>query len=1461
MKEWAQREKERKRLYVYFILIVALAVSLFAIRWGMKSEAADEYYITTGGDPFTKVTQGGTITITNDETLTVNGVKNTDEVKWKLTDTNQNVVIKSATGADVSEFTGQNCRIEVKEISTTPIPIKVTVNGKEILCKLNVVWGINTSDQKVFQRVKSTDTDKVAILSKSGGASKYPSSAEISVGLKSATDLTWNSENENIVKVEPKPDTTVKATTDSSIVVSGSAVIINAVGAGKTTVSVSDGNKTANIDVYVLPQIINVDGQTSTNGTYTINTGAIMQTNAKFTTEAEGIKDRMQWAIYQYDESKGNYTLLKTSFDEDADTDLISLKTVSEEHRDQLKVIGKAGSYNIKFYPAGLYTEEEIRASKTGNDIGNINATSVSVIIKNKETKNINLNKGDKLNLSEALNISVKDLIDKYKVSTYLNGDSAKEVTSPYIKYDRTNQIIEALQETENSYLTVDVKEIATGRVVASFDIRIVESLLLNMSNISVPVGGEMQLFVTTGSYDGKLTWKSSDEKYVTVDENGLVRGIAKTDQDVTITVTQKMFDGTLKVASCKVKVDESIKDLKLSETETKIVEGEKKTITATFTPNRKDAPLHWISSDTSVFTVEEASDKKSVIVTGVKAGTAVLTALNEDNYVTAVCKIDVVSEIKSITLPTDNITVSLKQEYVRLIATCQPATAKNNALVWKSENASVATVDEEGLVTLKAPGRTRIYVSPSYDPTHSIYAECWITVKQEAESITLDTHEITVNVGATKGMKYTLAPDGSTTNVTWSSLDEKIAKVDEKGQVTGCKAGKTYVIATTTEGISDICVVNVLQPATGITFSEQEVTIANGSTYVIPYALTPEDATSTVSWKSMDPEIVSVGEDGVLTAHKVGETYVIATIAEGYSATCKIKVIEKSTGITLSKKELTLENGHSEKIEYVLAPQGATTTLTWKSLDSTIATVDGNGNVVAKKAGYTYIIVTSSDGYSETCKVTVTQQAAGISLEMTELTLGVGDSYKVGVTITPEDSTERAINWFSQNSKIASVNSDGTITGVSVGTTVIFARIPSGEMAQLTVTVNTKLGGMKLNTTKKKITVGGSFTLKPIFTPANATNKKVTWATSNKAVATVSANGVVKGKKGGTAMITCVSKQGGYTANCIVTVVEKVTSVKLNHTSQKVKVGRSLQLKATVSSNGATNKKLKWTSSNKKIATVNSKGKVTTKKVGTCTIKAKATDGSGAYATCKVRVIRQVTRLSISQSYIKLYVGNSKLLKSRVRPSNATSKRVKWTSSNSKIAVVSSKGKVTGVKKGTARVSVKTTDGSNIKATCVVKVMKKVPVSSITVSASDITMVRGTSQSVSVAISPTDTTDQIHYASDNRAVATVSSGGRIKAHRPGTASIIISASSGQEVSINVTVVGLNKTSITMEQYDSDDLWVEEITDDVKWTSSDPAIARVTNGKVVGRKVGTCTITATVRGVRLYCSVRITKIK
>ena len=163
----------------------------------------------------------------------------------------------------------------------------------------------------------------------------------------------------------------------------------------------------------------------------------------------------------------------------------------------------------------------------------------------------------------------------------------------------------------------------------------------------------------------------------------------------------------------------------------------------------------------------------------------------------------------------------------------------------------------------------------------------------------------------------------------------------------------------------------------------------------------------------------------------------------------------------------------------------------------------------------------------------------------------------------------------------------------------------------------------VKLNVTAKTVYTGSKFTLKATVTPelASATND-VDWSSSKEAVATVD-NGVVTAKKAGSAVIT--AKVGAVTATCKVTVRQHVTSVKLNKKAISLKAkGKAKQktytLKATVTK-GANNKKVKWTTSNKKVAVVNSKGKVTAKKKGTCYISVTSTDGSRKSAKCKVTV------------------------------------------------------------------------------------------------------------------------------------------------------------------------------------------------------------------------------------------------
>ena len=167
---------------------------------------------------------------------------------------------------------------------------------------------------------------------------------------------------------------------------------------------------------------------------------------------------------------------------------------------------------------------------------------------------------------------------------------------------------------------------------------------------------------------------------------------------------------------------------------------------------------------------------------------------------------------------------------------------------------------------------------------------------------------------------------------------------------------------------------------------------------------------------------------------------------------------------------------------------------------------------------------------------------------------------------------------------------------------------------------------GVTLNKIVLELHMGDSETLKATITPANATNKYVTWTSSKPTVATVDANGKVTAKSLGMADITVTTKDGGYTATCRVGVVRRpggnvsVTGVTLNKTTLKLGKGTSETLTATIAPTNATNKKVTWTSSDPAVATVDASGKVTGVAKGTATITVTTEDG-GYTATCAVEV------------------------------------------------------------------------------------------------------------------------------------------------------------------------------------------------------------------------------------------------
>ncbi len=395
---------------------------------------------------------------------------------------------------------------------------------------------------------------------------------------------------------------------------------------------------------------------------------------------------------------------------------------------------------------------------------------------------------------------------------------------------------------------------------------------------------------------------------------------------------------------------------------------------------------------------------------------------------------------------------------------------------------------------------------------------------------------------------------------------------------------------------------------------------------------------------------------------------------------------------------------------------------------------VTGTRNTYTVRAYYSR---TRTYGRYNTRGVSVTLPKVKVSkltLNRTSVSLTKkGQTYQLKATASPSNATTKSVTWKSSNTKVVTVNSAGRLTAVGNGSATITATAKDGSKKTATCKVTVKIptvvkvSKLALNRTSVSLTKKGqTYQLTATASPSNATNKSVTWQSSNTKVVTVNSSGKLTAVGNGSATITATAKDGSKkTATCKVTVkiptVVKVNSVSLNYTDVRLSSkGQTLQLTATVSPSNASNKSVKWTSSNTKVATVSSSGKVTAVANGNTTITATAADGSGKKDICAVTVnipkpadptptptpsVVKVSSVSLNQSSLSLTKkGQTAQLSASVSPSNATNKSINWSSSNSNVATVSN-GVITAVGNGNATITATAADGSGKKASCSVTV------------------------------------------------------------------------------------------------------------------------------------------------------------
>lgn len=460
-------------------------------------------------------------------------------------------------------------------------------------------------------------------------------------------------------------------------------------------------------------------------------------------------------------------------------------------------------------------------------------------------------------------------------------------------------------------------------------------------------------------------------------------------------------------------------------------------------------------------------------------------------------------------------------------------------------------------------------------------------TPSKPTPGIKLDKTTAELTEGKTMTLKATVtlpSSDAIKGDVIWTSSDDTVATVED-GTVTAVKEGEATITAKVTVTIPEP------SPSPSPSASPSPSPSTEPSPSEEPTPSPSEEATPSPSpsetvtpdpepGESSDPnpsEPVEGGSEGdgdtetelpppapaaVRAAAPAALSAQAAPAARAdntktYTATCKVTVKAKPvetvavTGVTLDKSELTLEAGRTVTLTATVAPADATDkSVTWASSNESVATVSANGKVTAVAEGAATITVKTADGgFTKTCTVTVTPgttqplPVTAVTLDKEKLALEVGGEATLVATVTPDNADDKTVTWTSSDSNIASVDENGKVTAVAAGTATITAtagnqtatcEVTVTEKTSVTVTVT----GVELDQTTLTAKEGDTLDkLVATVKPEDATNKKVTWQSSDASVVTVDAEGNVTIVGKGSATITVTTEDGSHTATCTITV------------------------------------------------------------------------------------------------------------------------------------------------------------------------------------------------------------------------------------------------------------------------------------------------------------------------------------
>ena len=406
---------------------------------------------------------------------------------------------------------------------------------------------------------------------------------------------------------------------------------------------------------------------------------------------------------------------------------------------------------------------------------------------------------------------------------------------------------------------------------------------------------------------------------------------------------------------------------------------------------------------------------------------------------------------------------------------------------------------------------------------------------------------------------------------------------------------------------------------ATTISMYPPTLTLNIGQTGQLVATVNPSNTTiKSFVWTSGNTAIATVTA-GTVTGVSAGNTIITATTFDrsDISTIARITVNPPGTsipvtGVKLNNSSYTIHPSNTYQLIATVSPTNATNqAVTWRS-NSPYATVSPTGLVTGVSVGTASITVVTADGrFSAAATFNITWPVTSISLSNSNLSVFVGQTQQLTATVLPAIAANKLVNWSSSNPSVATVSANGLVSGISNGLATITATtVDMGFSASASITVTTPVQSVTLNSASVALYLNESFQALATIIPATASNKNVSWASSNTSTVIVNSNGLITGVANGSAIISVVTEDGGKRASLSVTVSTKVTGVTIQPTLRLAK-GTTYTLVPTINPPTASNKVVTWSTNNGTVATVTVKGLVTAIKAGTATIIVRTADGN----------------------------------------------------------------------------------------------------------------------------------------------------------------------------------------------------------------------------------------------------------